>query len=144
MVVPELGVYGGFRQYGSCRLADRHAVFRNDIVERIFCDGVFFVLFGSIQRDETNLFYAVTLGFVVLIKAFVAAGTQLGHTVLRGNVKDLRFTVKLLLAQVLLNRHKREDRHGKQHDDNGHDDQKLGHGKAGFPLSSVFQTLHIP
>ena len=144
MVVPKLGIYGRFRQNGSCRLADRHAVCGNDVAERVFCDGVFRIFFGSIQRNETNLCNAVFLVFIVLIKAFVAAGAQLGHAILRGNVKDLRFTVEFLLAQILLNRHKRENRHGKQHDDDGHDDQKLGHGKAGFPLSSVFQTLHIP
>ena len=143
MVVPELGIYGRFRQNGSCRLADRHTVCGNNVAERVFCDGVFRIFFGSIQRNETNLCNAVILVFIVLIKAFVAAGAQLGHAVLRGNVKDLRFTVEFLLAQVLLNRHKRENRHGKQHDDDGHNNQKLGHGKAGFPLSSVFQALHI-
>jgi len=59
-------------------------------------------------------------------------------------LKDFRFTVEFLLSQILLNRHKRENRHGKQHDDDGHDDQKLGHGKAGFPFSSIFQILPIP
>ena len=144
MVVPKLGIYGRFRQNGSCRLADRHAVCGNDIAERVFCDGVFRIFFGSIQRNETNLCNAVNLVFIVLIKAFVAAGAQFGHAVLHGNVKDFRFTVEFLLAQILLNRHKRENRHGKQHDDDGHDDQKLGHGKAGFSLSSIFQTLPIP
>ena len=144
MVVPKLGIYGRFRQNGSCRLADRHTVCGNDIAERVFCDGVFRIFFGSIQRNETNLFNAVFLVFIVLIKAFVAAGAQLGHAILHGNVKDFRFTVEFLLAQILLNRHKRENRHGKQHDDDGHNNQKLGHGKAGFPLSSVFQILRIP
>ena len=144
MVVPKLGIYGRFRQNGSCRLADRHTVCGNDVAERVFCDGIFRIFFGSIQRNETNLCNAVILVFVVLIKAFVAAGAQLGHAILRGNVKDFRFTVEFLLAQVLLNRHKRENRHGKQHDDDGHNNQKLGHGKAGFPFYSIFQILHIP
>ena len=144
MVIPKLGIYGRFRQNGSCRLADRHAVCGNDVAERVFCDGVFRIFFGSIQRNETNLCNAVILFFIVLIKAFVAAGAQLGHAILHGNVKDLRFTVEFFLAQILPDRHKRENRHGKQHDDNGHNDQKLGHGKAGFPLSSIFQILHIP
>ena len=144
MVVPKLGIYGRFRQNGSCRLAERHTVCGNDVAERVFCDGVFRIFFGSIQRNETNLCNAVNLVFIVLIKAFVAAGAQLGHAILHGNVKDLRFTVEFLLAQILLNRHKRENRHGKQHDDDGHNNQKLGHGKAGFLLSSIFQTLPIP
>ena len=102
MVVPKLGIYGRFRQNGSGRLADFHAVCGNDVAERVFCDGVFCIFFGSIQRNETNLCNAVILVFVILIKAFVAAGAQLGHAVLHGNVKDFRFTVEFLLAQILL------------------------------------------
>ena len=98
MVVPKLGIYGRFRQNGSCRLADRHAVCGNDVAERVFCDGVFLILFGSVQRNKTDFCNAVIFVFVVPIKAFVAAGAQLGHAVLHGNVKDLRFTVEFLLA----------------------------------------------
>ena len=68
--------------------------------------------------------------FVVCQSVAVARGPELGHPVLGGGIDDLRLGIQLLLAQLLPGLQQSTHGQGKQHAQNGDDQQQLYHGKA--------------